>query len=770
MWRVRCRRRGPLVSSSRIFEANGQRIQVPSRPASTHLPLRSVARWIPVVALALSGIPAPASAQIPTSRAEAMRMIQEDPEGVRARILASGLSDAEIRARLSAMGVDPTLLDAFMADAPVGTPVTVTDEALGALQMIGIVEETADGLQLVPLAEGMIPGRGLLSDSVPNIFGLDVFRRATSQFQPLTYGPVTDEYRLGPGDSMVLVLTGEVEQLYELVVSRAGFVVIPNVGRIAVANLSMGELRTILRDRLARAYSGIDRGSTSFDLTVTQLRTIQVHVAGEVEQAGAYQLASVATVMNALYAAGGPTELGNVRSVQVRRRTGGDVVVDLYPYLTLGEVAQDVGLEQGDVVFVPHAERRVHVTGAVRRPAYYDLTAEEDLLAALRVAGGFAPQAGRERLTIHRVVRPSERGPGATTRRAVDLALPPSEDAMSEWYLGGVEIPPVGLLDGDSIVVDSVATILESNHVIIAGMVAAPDTVPWHEGMTLRDLVLLARGPSIGADLREAEVTRLPSERSNGTLAERIRVPLDSSYLSQRSPDGRYIGAPGVTFDPPGTAPEFVLEPFDQVRILRQPDFQMPLSVMVTGEVPVPGEYTLLTKEDRISGLVERANGLLPTAYPEGARLYRSQNDLGRIDIDLPLAMANPDGNQDLILQPGDSLHIPVYSPTVVVQGAVNAPVAVLYREGEGFDYYISNAGGYRNDADKGRTSVRFANGQAQTRSKFLFWSSYPTPGPGSVINVPAKDPADRVDTRGLISDIVAILGSVTTVIVVVTR
>ena len=106
----------------------------------------------------------------------------------------------------------------------------------------------------------------------------------------------------------------------------------------------------------------------------------------------------------------------------------------------------------------------------------------------------------------------------------------------------------------------------------------------------------------------------------------------------------------------------------------------------------------------------------------------------------------------------------------MVVTGAVNSPVTVLFREGQGLDYYLANAGGYRNDADKGNLSVQYANGMSRTRSKFLFWSSYPEPGPGSVVSVPTKNPADRFDTIGLISNLVGVLGSLTTVIVVLTR
>ena len=307
-------------------------------------------------------------------------------------------------------------------------------------------------------------------------------------------------------------------------------------------------------------------------------------------------------------------------------------------------------------------------------------------------------------------------------------------------------------------------------YVVITGMVAKPDTFPWREGMTLRDLVDLARGPVVGADLREAEVTRLPDQRGVGELADRLRVPMDSSYLGSRSPDGRFAGPPGVAFPPSGASPEFVLTPYDQVVILRQPDFEMQRSVKVTGEVSVPGEYTLLTKNDRVTNLISRAGRILETGYAGGARLYRAQDDMGRIDLNLPAAIESPDGPENLVLQPGDSLHIPVYSPTVVVTGAVNSPVTVLYRDGQDFDYYISAAGGYRFDADKGRASVRFANGLARTRSKFLFWSSYPEPGAGSTISVPVQNPEDRFDTRGLITDMVAILGSIATVIVVVTR
>jgi len=744
----------------------------PDRRRSSSALMR--ARYV-VAALMMSGAivtvwPSRLTAQLPTTAAEAMRLAQQNPEAVRQQLIASGLSSTEIRARLRAAGVPASALDVFLAAGPLDPNAGITPEALTALEALGIEADTPDGLEPVIVEAGLRPRSSPIDsiDGLP-IFGMDVFTRASSQFQPLLSGPVPDDYRLGPGDQLVLVLTGEVELAREVEVTREGFIVIPNVGQVSVANLTMVELRALLRTRLARSYSGIERRTTTMSVSVARLRTNQVYVIGEVQQPGAYQLASVATVTNALYAAAGPTALASLRNVRVQRRTGPPVTLDLYPYLLRGDASGDVILQQGDVVFVPMKGRRVQMHGAVVRPAHYELSDSEDLVDVLRAAGGFAPEALRSRLTIHRVLRPSERGPGLAERRAIDLELRASGDSTASDHLGGVIIPPLGLQDGDSIVVDSVPSLENGYYVTVEGMVRAPGRFPWHDGMTLRDLVDLARGPIVGADLREAEVSRMPERREIGELAERLRVPLDSSYLN-RDAAGQFRGPPGPAFPGAGSSPDFALEPFDQVLILRQPDFEMPEAVTIAGEVSMPGRYTLLTKFDRVSELVARAGGILPTGYAEGARLIRLQDDLGRIDMDLVDALDAPEGRNNLILQPGDSLYIPQYSPTVQVRGAVNSPVTVLYQEGQGLQYYIANAGGFRTDADEGRLSVRYANGTARTRDKFLFWSSWPEPGPGSEITVPTKDPLEEFDTRGLITDLVAIMGSITTVIIVLVR
>ncbi len=725
-----------------------------------------------VVAALLLGASVPdAAGQIPTNSADALRLIQENPDLLREQLIASGMSEEEIRARLVSEGYPADLLDGVLAGDPIDPQLGLDPTMLSSLESLGIVTQGADGLEFVDSAAGMSFGEDPDSVGFP-VFGHEVFTRASSLFQPLLSGPVSEEYRLGPGDRLTLILTGEAERSHELVVTREGFVVVPQVGRISVANVTMAEARTVFTDRLARFYSGIRRGTTTVTIAITELRAIQVYVTGAVVQAGAFQISSAATATNALYAAGGPTEIGSLRSVRIQRRDGSEVFLDLYPYLLEGETDGDIPLQEGDVIFVPRRDRRVQLHGAIVQPAQYDLSATDDLIDVLDAAGGFAPDADRRRLTVYRFARPGDRGPGLGDRQAVDIALRASSDASDRDHLGGVLIPPVGLQDGDSIVVGTLPELEDGYYVTVTGQVAAPDRYPWREGMTLRELVDLARGPIVGADLREAEVSRLPDERGLGELADRLRVPLDSSYLAgQLDAEGRFVGPPGVPFPPAGSAPEFTLLPYDQVMILRQPDFEMPQSVQITGQVSVPGEYTLLTKSDRVTDLIARSGRVLENGHLEGARLHRKQDDLGRIDLDLPMAMASPGSTEDIILQPGDSLDIPVYSPTVQVVGAVNSSsVAVLYREGQDVDYYISAAGGYRFDADKGRTSVRLANGLARTRSRFLFWTSFPEPDAGSVITVPAKEDDRGFDFVAFTTNLVAIVGSIATVVIVSSR
>jgi len=230
------------------------------------------------------------------------------------------------------------------------------------------------------------------------------------------------------------------------------------------------------------------------------------------------------------------------------------------------------------------------------------------------------------------------------------------------------------------------------------------------------------------------------------------------------------VGPPGLAF-PASGAPEVPLDPYDNVLILRQPDFVFQRTVTITGEVRFPGTYSLRTKGDQLSSLVTRAGGLTPQAYGDGIRFYRSVNGVGRINVDLRRALDDTASRYNIVLQPGDSLHIPEYTPSVRVSGAVNSPGSVLWRRGADLSYYVSAAGGYAQLAQKGQVSVRFANGEVRTRRRNLFGGGDPTPGPGSEVSVPFEDPnAKKTDYVSLFGAIAQILASTIAIIVVVGR
>src|SRR5258705_11141049 len=434
------------------------------------------------------------------SAAQVQQALQAQPglgDMVRTRIAQSGLTPEQIRARLTAGGYPATLLDPYLS-ASTAAVTTPGQQELAALQALGLPALTQE---LISPDTGIVRAVG---GPPSDVFGVDVFRRTTTQFLPLLAGPVPADYKLGPGDNLVLILTGSVELTYSLPVTREGFILIPQVGQVHVANLTLDQLRDVLYTRLGRVYSGVRRtanATTRFDVTVANVRANQVYVVGEVAQPGAYQISSLGTVFTALYAAGGVTERAKLRGVGVQRLGKTVATPDLYDYLLRGDTRADLRLETGDVVFVPMHESRVRVTGAVLRPAIYETKAGETLVDLIAAAGGFKPNAALERVKVERVLPPDARGTQTTARATIDVPRP------------NAAIPRFGLEDGDVVQVDSLEAAAEQYTVAITGMVQQPGTYPWRPGITLRQLMVLARGPRLGVDLREVEIARLPADR-----------------------------------------------------------------------------------------------------------------------------------------------------------------------------------------------------------------------------------------------------------------
>ncbi len=714
----------------------------------------------------------------PASQVQELLKNPQVAELLRDRLKQSGMTADQVRARLKSAGYPDTLLNSFLGG---GGDAEITAMELEAMQVLGVAPMAQPSQ---PVDTGLVAGTGNRISpqdyAAGNyVFGTDVFMRGDAAFLPLLAGPVPPDYRLGPGDEIVLILTGDVELAYTLPVTREGFILIPHVGQVFINTLSFQQAEDLLRSRLSRVYSGLKGGAgatTRMSISMSNVRVNQVYVLGEVFQPGAQQISALGTVLTSLYAAGGVTTNANLREIEVRRL--GKIVdtLDLYDYLLQGDSRRDIRLEMGDVVFVPIRGRRARVTGAVKRPAIYEVRARETLSDLFKAAGGFRHDAAVRRVSVYRLLPPAARSNATPVRVVIDvpLATDPSAAAARQPAgggagLGGVIIPALGLEDGDSVVVDAVPPPGGEFFVVVRGMVQQPGIFPWHNGMTIRDAILLARGPVVGADLREAEVARMPQDRSSGQLATTMRVPLDSSYLYNRDSSGRYFGPPGVAF-PQAGVPETELHPYDIVLILKQPEFDYQRTVLVVGQVRYPGAYSLRDKGERLADIIERAKGLTAQAYPQGIRFVRQVGNVGRVNVDLPRALKDPTSRYNIILQPGDSIEIPEYQPAVKVTGAVNSPGSVLWKEGERLEYYVNAAGGLSYKADKGRVSVRFANGEVRTRHRSLFHLSDPKPGPGSEVMIPEKDMTKGVNWIVLTSAISGIVTSLVALVVLLNQ
>ena len=831
-------------------------------------------------------VPQAGEAQNPPRPTTAQAQAAMSDPAIRARILAqvraSGMSPDEIRTQLKSMGYSDDVIRQIIGGPGVDTSAALSEDVFAAVRALGIADSAAvDSLQTPFLARKAArskadsvlldslsvalqndtvraairrllaspAARRMGADSGFVLFGREVFERKTTQFDPAVNGPLPPDYRIGYGDQFLVVLTGDVERTEELTVTRDGWVVLRDVGQVQAANLTLEQLRMTLANRLARSFSGIQNGTTRFSITPSRVGTNQIYVLGDVTSPNAYPVSRLGTVLTALYAAGGPTENGDSRAVDVIRNNRTIATMDLYDYLMTGSSSSDVRLENGDVVFVRPRGPRVRVAGAVVRPATYEMKVGESLADAIRMAGGFRPEADRRRVLIERIVPASQRGASGSDKEVLDITSPmlatgygPTTQRMEagdvvhvftvssvvsnriavegnvfqpapvafepgmrlsqalaragglkpDTYRGAIQISrlqadstrrmlhvgirsdglpadDIEMAPNDVVRAFSTTEYRTERYISVGGAVKKPRQIPYQEGMTMRDAIMLAGGLEESALLSQAEIARLPENRENGVTATTMSVQLDSTYLFERGPDGRYLGPPGVQVPRLRTA-EVELKPYDAISILRQPEFEYQRTVAVTGRVRFPSRYSLKSKTERLSDIIARAGGLAPDADSSAIVFIRKSDSTGRVGVDLPRVLKNSRHVDNLILVDRDSIFIPAYNAIVIVRGAVNSPAAAIaYVKGADIDYYIRAAGGGSIMADEKRAYVTQPSGKVETKHRTaLLYSANPRPQPGSVVNVPEKDPNNKRDWIAVAQTSLSLLASLITVAVLV--
>jgi protein involved in polysaccharide export with SLBB domain len=295
------------------------------------------------------------------------------------------------------------------------------------------------------------------------IYGHQLFDRVPTTFAPIDRIPVTDDYQIGPGDEILIRAWGQIDLNGKLVVDRSGEVFLPKVGALSVVGLRYQQLPDYFRTAIGRVFR-------NFDLTVSlgQLRSIQVFVVGEALRPGSYTVSSLCTLVNALFASGGPSNTGSMRRIQVKRDSRVVTEFDFYDLLLKGDKSKDVRLLPGDVIYIPPAGPSIAIAGSVNVPAIYELREGESLGSAVEMAGGLATTADGEKAIVERIETHN-------TRR------------IEEFPLDGHGLERA-LQDGDVVRIFPLSPRFE-NAVTLRGNVAHPGRVEWHSGMRLKDVI-----------------------------------------------------------------------------------------------------------------------------------------------------------------------------------------------------------------------------------------------------------------------------------------
>lgn len=470
-------------------------------------------------------------------------------------------------------------------------------------------------------------------------FGLDVFRNTTNQPDVIPMDlPVGPDYVVGPGDSLSIDLWGSVSQRLVRLVSREGRVSLPDTAPLLVSGKSLGEIQMDIQHAMRSVFRDV-----STDVSVAKLRTIRVYIVGEVTEPGGYDISSLSTPLNALFAAGGITARGSLRSLEHYRGKQLIEHVDAYELLLHGVRSDLQRFENGDTLLVPPMGPQVTVEGMVRRPAVYELAKETSLAEALELAGGILPTAALRHIEVQRIEAHQKR-----TMLTLDLTSDDSQEV--EKQLQAFQIH-----DGDQVHIFPIASYNE-DAIYLQGHVLRPGRYSYKQGMKLTDLI-----SSYGDMLPE------PAPH----YAEIVRLNPPDFHPSVESFD---ISA---ALDNPASAP--TLKPLDTVRIFSRFDFEAPPQVWVGGEVRAPGQYRT-SGQAHVRDAVYLAGGITPDADLDSAQLFRTQADgtMKILSVDLREALAgNPVDN--VILQTRDRVIIHkslarVEAPTVDIRGEVAKP------------------------------------------------------------------------------------------------
>lgn len=538
-----------------------------------------------------------------------------------------------------------------------------------------------------------------------NIFGHSLFSNRNLSFEPSANLATPVNYRLGPGDEVIIDIWGASENTIRQTISPEGTILVRGLGPVHLSGMTVKEANSFLQREFSKIYSGISgtEPNSEIKLTLGDIRTIQINIMGEVSVPGTYTLSAFSTVFHALYRAGGVNRIGSLRSIKVVRDGKTFADLDVYDFIMKGKMKDDIRLQEGDVIIVDPYQSLVEIVGKVKRPMFYEMKPTETVATILNYAGGFTGDAYKKAI---RLVRKSGREHQVFNVDEMDYSVFRLDDgdmitidAVLDRFENRVEVRGAvyraGLyqLDGTVNTVKQLIkkaeglrgdaflnrVIIDREHEDLSHEIIAIDLGGLLNG-TIADIPLQKNDilyiPSI-TDLKEEETVAIYGEVANpGTFlfsknmtiedllvqagglleeAATTRVEVTRRIKDPKSTSFSSVLGKTFTFDIKdgfivgGNAENFYLEPFDAVYIRRSPAYRRQQNVVVAGEVLFSGSYSLLKKNERLSDLVSKAGGVTPDAYVKGARLIRKLSDEERRRQNDAIRMAQSGEGKDSI-------------------------------------------------------------------------------------------------------------------------
>lgn len=517
---------------------------------------------------------------------------------------------------------------------------------------------------------------------VNKVFGRNIFNTRNLTFEPSVNLATPPNYRLGPGDEVIIDIWGTSQNTIRQQISPDGTINIEKIGPVNLSGMTVSEANEYLKRVLGKTYSGLDAldGTLEIRLTLGNARTIQINVMGEVIQPGTYALSSFSTVFHALYRAGGVNEIGSLRNVQVTRNGKTVAKVDVYDFIMKGKTQDDIRLQEGDVIIVPAYEALVQISGNVKRPMKFEMKKNETLATLINYAGGFSADAYTRSL---RVVRQNGEEYEINTVKEIDYSAYPmrngdvvTAEAILNRFTNKLEVrgavyrPGIYQLNGEINTVR--ALVNEAKGLMGDAFTNRAVLQREREDLTTEiisvDVRSIMAGTSPDIPLQKNDILYIPSihdleDRGDVAIFGEVAKPDSYSYSDNMTLEDLIIRAGGLREsastvrvdvsrrikDPKSTHSTdsigqmftfalkdgfvidgeqgFTLQPYDQVFVRRSPGYQAQQNVQVTGEVIFGGTYAMTTTEERLSDLVKKAGGATPKAYLHGAKLIRVAND-----------------------------------------------------------------------------------------------------------------------------------------------